>query len=184
MAQKTYYTVSEFADLTGKTTQSIYKALQSGKLKGYGRKFNGVRKIRAEALELYREDSAETDPAADPEPAERVTIPESEIVSLLREQIAILQTALEHEKEIVRQQQEAMRQDRETLLHELEIIKAQIRVQYALQDKAGEVVEAPAADHGAEAPAALDPEPIRSEPADQNQQQRRPGILSRLFGRS
>ena len=194
---RSYYMVSEFADITGRTTQTIYKQIQSGRLKPYSRKMNGVRKIHADALKLYQrpeEDLHElklVDP--DQEPGQ-----DSETVVLLKDQIRILTETLEHEREdhrqtremlkesqeMVKQSQELIRQSQDVMQQQIEAIKAQLITQHTL------IVSDQAEDDQDPQPAEA-PDKTRSQSQTQQQETKpaeqapeRRGFWSRFFGRS
>ena len=208
---RSYYTVSEFADITGRTTQTIYKQIQSGRLKPYSRKMNGVRKIHADALKLYQRPEDEdlhelklVDPDQEPEQ-------DSETVVLLKDQIRILNDALESEREshkhtreilkesqemvkesqeMTKQAQELVRQAQDVMQQQIEAIKAQLITQHTLiiSDQAeNDQDPQPAAD-----PKAPDKVQTRSQSSSQQQKAERPaeqaperrGFWSRFFGRS
>lgn len=198
---RSYYTVSEFADITGRTTQTIYKQIQSGRLKPYSRKMNGVRKIHADALKLYQRPEDEdlhelklVDPDQEPEQ-------DSETVVLLKDQIRILTETLEHEREdhrqtremlkesqeMTKQAQELVRQAQDVMQEQIEAIKAQLITQHTL------IVADQAEDDPDPQPAeAPDKVQTRSQSQTQQQKAERPaeqapehrGFWSRFFGRS
>jgi excisionase family DNA binding protein len=60
-----WYTVSEIANLTGRTRQTIYQQAKEGRLRPYTRKVSGKLRIKAEALELFSADRKE--PGTKPE---------------------------------------------------------------------------------------------------------------------
>ena len=197
--EKRYYTVSEFAELTGRTTQTIYKQIQTGRLKPYSRKIGGVRKIRADALELYKDDPEPQEQGQEQEQPQADQ--EQDVVALLREQIRILSDTLEHERQTLEHEREAhkqtldaLKQEQEALRQTQELMKAQM-VQYALtaKQKPEEVDPEDQVPGGSdkddpEPQAGMDPEPkgqpqTQPQPAPENQRPERRGFLSRLFGR-
>lgn len=60
-----WYTVSEIANLTGRTRQTIYQQAKTGRLKPFTRKQSGKMRIQAEALALFEADRKE--PGTKPE---------------------------------------------------------------------------------------------------------------------
>lgn len=201
---KKYYTVPEFAEEAGVSTQTIYQQLKRGRLKNYGHKHNGVQKIDGEALSFYR-------PEPDPGPEEQEQTQSEgspEAVTLLREQIRILSETLEHERQTLEHEREMHRQTQEALRQTQELMKAQM-VQFALTtkqkpeeaDPAGDPVPDGADRADQEAQTVTDPEQAQDQkdqtqpqPDPENQRDRsgdrepeerepkRRGFFSRLFG--
>ena len=183
---KRFYTVPEFAELAGVSTQTIYQQLKNGRLKTYGHKINGVRKINAEALAFYR-----PDPDPEPEEQEQPQPGETpEAVALLRDQIRFLTETLEHEREMHKQTQEALRQTQE-------LMKAQA-VQITMLAKQTQEEADPVGDKAPGGSDRTDPEPQagtapepkqepqtqpQPQPDPENQRTERRGFFSRLFRR-
>lgn len=194
---KRFYTVPEFADLASVSTQTIYQQLKRGRLKTYGHKINGVRKINAEALAFYR-----PDPEPEPEEQEQPQPGETpEAVALLRDQIRFLTETLEHEREMHKQTQDALRQTQE-------LMKAQA-VQITMLAKQTQEEADPVGDQAPGGPDQEDPVPsgsdrtdpepqtgtapeqkqepqtqsqVQPQPDPENQKTERRGFFSKLFG--
>lgn len=189
---KKYYTVPEFADKSGVSTQTIYQQLKRGRLKNYGRKVNGVQKISAEALVFY---TSEDDP--EPEQQDQAQSEESpETVALLREQIRILSETLDHERQTLEHEREMHKQTQEALRQTQELMKAQM-VQFALTTKqraeeAGSDADPVPSGSDQVAPETPEKSQTRSQSSSQQQKAERPaeqaperrGFWSRFFGRS
>lgn len=188
---KKYYTVPEFADKSGVSTQTIYQQLKRGRLKNYGRKVNGVQKISAEALVFY---TSEDDPEPEQQDqAQSDGSPETE--ALLREQIRILSETLEHERQILEHERTMHQQTQEALRQTQELMKAQM-VQFALTTKQRAEEAGSDADPGPSGSDQVAPETpektqTRSQSPSQQKKAERPaeqlehrGFWSRFFGRS
>lgn len=191
---KRFYTVPEFADLAGVSTQTIYQQLKRGRLKTYGHKINGVRKINAEALAFYRPDpEPEQEEQEQPQPGET-----PEAVALLRDQIRFLTETLEHEREMHKQTQEALRQTQELMKAQAVQITMLAKQTQEEADPVGD--KAPGgSDQEDPVPSGsdrTDPEPqagtapepkqepqAQSQPDPENQRTERRGFFSKLFGR-
>lgn len=189
---KKYYTVPEFADKSGVSTQTIYQQLKRGRLKNYGRKVNGVQKISAEALMFYKpEDDLEPE-----ELEEQTSGQDSETVALLKEQIRILTDSLEHERQTLEHERAMHQQTQEALRQTQELMKAQM-VQFALTTKqraeeAGSDADPVPSGSDQVAPETPEKTQTRSQSSSQQQKAERPaeqaperrGFWSRFFGRS
>ena len=179
---KKYYTVPEFADKSGVSTQTIYQQLKRGRLKTYGRKINGVQKISEDALTFYKP----ADDLEPEEPEEQVPEQDSETVVLLKDQIRILTETLEHERENHRLAMEMLKQSQEIMLQEIEAIKAQLVTQHTLivsdqteDDQDPQPAEAPdKVQTRSQSPS----QQQEAKPAEQAPEHR--GFWSRFFGRS
>ena len=189
---KKYYTVPEFADKSGVSTQTIYQQLKRGRLKNYGRKVNGVQKVSEEALVFY---TSEDDPEPEQQDqAQSDGSPETE--ALLREQIRILSETLEHERQTLEHERTMHQQTQEALRQTQELMKAQM-VQFALTTKqraeeAGSDADPVPSGSDQVAPDTPEKTQTRSQSSSQQQKAERPaeqapkrrGFWSRFFGRS
>ena len=182
---KRFYTVPEFADLAGVSTQTIYQQLKRGRLKTYGHKINGVRKINAEALAFYRPDP-EPEEQEQPQPGET-----PEAVALLRDQIRFLTETLEHEREMHKQTQEALRQTQELMKAQAVQITMLAKQTQEDVDSAGDQAPGGSDQRDPEPQAETAPEQkqepqtqsqVQPQPDPENQKTERRGFFSKLFG--
>ena len=179
---KRFYTVPEFAELAGVSTQTIYQQLKNGRLKTYGHKINGVRKINAEALAFYR-----PDPDPEPEEQEQPQPGETpEAVALLQDQIRFLTETLEHEREMHKQTQEALRQTQE--LMKAQAVQITLLAKQTQEDPVGDKAPGGSDREDQKPQAGTAPEPkqepqTQPQPDPENQRTERRGFFSRLFRR-